>query len=270
MDNKENKLFSFEDFSHYDGITFWWATDLMKILGYSNMSSFQKVIERAIKALGALDIDQFDNIIYQKRSIEEKQFDDFKLTRFSCYLCVMNASSSKPEVAKAQAYFANSTRQFEQYFQQQAEIERALIREELKDGNKSLSSIAKYAGVTDYSTFTNAGYIGMYNMRASELAEKRKLDRKKLMDSMGRTELAANLFRVTQTEERIKSKQIKGQSELEKTHRQVGEEIRRIIQNNSNSDPENLEQSKLLSQIKKEMKTLNKKMDGNTKQIKKS
>ena len=207
-----------------------------------------------------LGIPYYDNIIPVSREIENKQVQDFRLTRFACYLTVMNGDPKKIEVAKAQVYFARQTRKFELYLENNNEIDRLLIREELAEGNKSLSSIIQQAGVTDYAKFTNAGYLGMYNMENWKLANKRKVIKKKLMDTMGRTELAANLFRITQTEERIKNKGVKGQTALERTHHQVGNEVRKMVIKNVGTPPENLIQEKELSNVKKDLKDGYKKM----------
>ena len=251
---------SFEDFKNENGITYWWASDLMKMLGYPNMKSFQKVLDRATKAFVSLNIPHYENIIAQMRNINGVDSQDFKLSRFACYLTVMNGDPKKVEVAEAQVYFAQQTRRFELHLENNQEIERILIREELTEGNKSLASIAKQSGVTDFAKFQNAGYIGMYNMPSWKLEQKRGVKKGKLMDHMGRTELAANLFRTTQTEERIKNKGIKGQVNLEQTHFQVGQEVREIIVKNVGKAPENLPLGKELSDVKKELKQGHKKM----------
>ncbi len=258
--NTENGKLSFEDLKKENGITYWWASDLMKMLGYPNMKSFQKVLDRATKAFVSLNIPHYENILAEQRTIEGVSFQDFKLTRFACYMCVMNGDPKKVEVAQAQVYFAQQTRKFELYIENNQEIDRLLIREELTEGNKSLNSIIKQAGVEDYAKFTNAGYLGMYNMPSWQLEKKRGIHKGKLMDFMGRTELAANLFRVTQTEERIKNKGIKGQPNLEQTHFQVGKEVRDIIKRNVGKNPENLPQEKQLPEVKKELKEGYKKM----------
>ena len=258
--NKNGNALSFEDFKNENGITFWWASDLMIMLGYKDMKSFHKVLDRATKAFVSLGIPHYENIIAEQRVKDGHSFQDFKLSRFACYMSVMNGDPKKVEVAEAQVYFAQQTRKFELYIQNSDQIERLLIREELTEGNKSLASVAKQANVQDFAKFQNAGYVGMYNMPSWQLENRRGVKKGKLMDYMGRTELAANLFRVTQTEERIKNKKISGQSNLEQTHYQVGKEVREIIQKNVGKNPENLPLERQLSDVKKELKDGHKKM----------
>ena len=256
---EEEKL-TFEDFKNENGIAFWWATDIMQMLGYPNMKSFQKVLDRATKALVSLNIPHYENIIAEQRSINSTTIQDFKLTRFACYIVVMNGDPKKVEVAQAQSYFAQQTRKFELYIENNLQIDSILIRDELAEGNKSLASTVKFASIQDYAKFTNAGYLGMYNMESWKLEKKRGVKKGQLMDFMGRTELAANLFRITQTEERIKNKKIKGQSNLEQTHYQVGKEVRKIVQENVGKPPENLPLEKQLPEVKKELREGYKKM----------
>ena len=255
INKNEEETLSFEDFKNENGLIFWWASELMKMLGYPNMKTFQQVLNRATKAFVSLNIPHYENIIAVRRVMPDgSEIQDFKLTRFACYITVMNSNPKRVEVAKAQAYFAQQTRKFELYMENSQDIDRILIRDELTEGNKSLASTIKQAGVENYANFMNAGYLGMYNMESWRLEKKRGVGKNKLFDYMGRTELAANLFRVTQTEERIKSKNIKGQKNLEQTHYQVGREVRKIVQDNVGKSPEHLPQGKQLPEIKKELK----------------
>ena len=246
---------TFEDFKNQNGITYWWASEFMLMLGYADMGSFKKVIDRATKAFISLNIDHYENIIRVERDIDGKCIPDYKLTRFACYLIAMNGDPKKPEVAMVQAYFATQTRQFELYIEKQSDVERLLFRDEIKEGNKSLNSAAHQAGVEDYAKFTNAGYRGMYNMLNVQLARRRGVDKNKLFETMGRTELAANLFRITQTEERIKSQSIHGQDALEGTHFEVGREVRDIIIKNTGRKPEQLPQERQIPEVKKALKS---------------
>jgi len=252
--------FTFEDFKNENGITYWWASDLVNMLGYKDMKSFQKVLDRATKALVSLNIPHYENIIAQSRDMEGKPVQDFKMSRFACYIAVMNGDPKKVEVAQAQAYFAQQTRKFEMFIQDSNQMERMLIREELIEGNKALASAAKQGGVVDFARFQNAGYLGMYNMESWKLENQRKVKKGSLMEHMGRNELAANLFRTTLTEERIKTKNIKGQANLESAHYQVGKEVRNLVKENTGKNPEQLPQEKQISEVKKELKQGHKKM----------
>lgn len=249
------KDLSFEDFKNQNGITFWWASEFMLMFGYNDMKSFRKVIDRATKAFISLNIDHLDNIVKVTREIDGLETVDYKLTRFACYLIAMNGDPKKYEVASVQAYFAAQTRKFEIYVDEHTNIERLLIRDEIKEGHKTLYSVAKQAKVEDYAKFQNAGYRGMYNMLNVQLANRRHIDKNKLFDTMGRAELAANLFRITQTEERIKSQNIYGQQKLEETHFDVGKEVRDMVKRNSGRYPESLPQEQTLSQVKKDLKS---------------
>lgn len=250
MDNQKNPelgMLTFEDFQHKNWMIYWWASDFMLMLWYEDMKSFEKIIQKAIKTLTNLGIDIFDNI--QKKINVDKN--DYKLSRYACYIIAMNGDPKKPEVAACQNYFAQQTRKFEIL---QEDPERLSIRTELAEGNKSLSSTVAKKWVIDYARFNQAWYLGLYNMENYKLAERRKVDKNKLYDCMWRTELAANLFRVTQTEERIKNKNLYGQWQLEKAHSDVGREVREFIIQNTGTKPENLSQEMSLPEMKKGLK----------------
>lgn len=242
---------SFEDFKNQNGMTFWWASEVCLMLGYRDLKSFEPVLRRTERALLSLGADIHDNIHKHARGGAPA---DYKMTRFACYLAAMNGDPSKPEVAAMQAYFAVQARAFESLRDGREQVERPMTRDEICDGNKSLSAVAKDAGVQDYARFHNAGYIGMYNMMKVTLADRRKVDAKRLFDTMGRTELAANLFRITQTEERIKSRGVKGQSALEETHRAVGAEVRGMVERNTGVPPERLPQDVSLPTVRRAIK----------------
>ena len=205
-----------------------------------------------------LSIPHYENFIACQREGEGGQ--DYKLTRFACHLTVMNADVRKEAVAAAQIYFIEQARRMEFQYHNHEEIDRMLIRDEVKEGNKSLQSVAKDAGVEDFAKFNNAGYLGLYNQYNWQLASKRKISKDKLFDYMGRTELAANLFRITQTEERIKSKDVKGQVNLEQAHFDVGKEVRQFVHKNTGKNPEQLPMERKLPDLQKELRTVNKKM----------
>lgn len=245
---------SFEDFKNQNGMTFWWASEVCLMLGYRDLKSFEPVLRRTERALLSLGADIHDNIRAHERGDGGSPSRDYKMTRFACYLASMNGDPSKREVAAMQAYFAVQTRLLESQCGERGQMERLMMRDEICDGNKSLSAAAKDAGVQDYARFHNAGYIGMYNMMHGELARRRGVDAKRLFDTMGRTELAANLFRITQTEERIKSRGVSGQYALEETHRNVGKEVRDMVVRNTGVSPEQLPQDVSLPTVRRAIK----------------
>ena len=171
----------------------------------------------------------------------------------------MNGDSNIPQVAYAQNYFIETVKQLEIQLQEQ-DVQRVSVRHELSDGFKSLGSVFAKQGGIDYAKFNSAGFYGMYNSYAKQLAKKRKVDSTKLYDSMGKVELAANLFRVTLTEEKIKKDSIKEQSNLEQVHYKTGEQVRQIVKEATGRNPENLPQQRQLSKVKKDLKLSHKEM----------
>jgi len=255
----ENKQLSFEDFKQQNGMIFWWASDFMTMLGYDDIKKISKVIDRATSAFISLGVKHYENIIPFKRKKEDDkiEYDDFKLTRLACYLVAMNADPKKKLVAQAQAYFAEQTRKFEVYVQSTEDFDRLLYREELKQGNIALASTAKKSGVFDYAKFVSKGYLGLYNMWMGNLKIKKGLPNNKkiqLQDYMGRTELAANLFRITQTEEKLKKDEVKSQEIAEKTHYEVAQRVRHMVVENTGRNPEDLPTERKLPEVKKELK----------------
>lgn len=270
----EGAVPSFEDFKHQNGHTFWWAREFMLMLGYDDFNEFKKkVVGRATQALISLGVDHYEQIESASREIEGNAVDDLKLTRFACYIIAMNGNPQKREVALAQAYFASETRKMQLFLEGQEDVARLVYREELSAGQKSLMKTASQSGVENFAAFNNAGYIGLYNKTADQLKRQRQLPPKastNLQDYMGRTELAANLFRVTQTEERLKQDGVKSQGHAEQVHRNVGQRIRTMVRENTGRLPENLpiqkrlpEVRKILKQAKKGLETLDKKSKDN-------
>jgi DNA-damage-inducible protein D len=253
---------SFEDFKHENGITYWWASELMVMLGYEDSKKFKKVIDRATTAMMTLNISHHEQIIFTKR----EGIDDFKLTRFACYMIAMSGDVKIPEVAGAQALFAEQTQAFQLSLQGSNDMDRLIYRDEFTKGQTSLMTTAKGAGITDsrdFADFNNAGYVALYNQTSLQLKKNRGLGEKgNLQDHMGRTELAANLFRVTQTEEKLKQDNIKSREMAMYAHREVSKRIRSMVKENTGKYPEELKQEISLPEVKKELKKGKKLLDG--------
>ena len=254
---------NFDDYSYKNGGVYWYASDIMKLLGYDTMHSFRNVVNRAIAACASLNIDIQENFKQEERIVDEKTTQDFKLSRFACYLVSMNGDPKKPEVAKAQFYFAAIAETFRNYIEAAENVERVLIRDEISDREKSLSGIAWERGVNNYPLFQNAGYRGMYNMNLNQLKKMKGLKesefKRSLLDFMGKEELAANLFRVTQTESKIKNENVRGQTALENTAELVGKKVRKTMLEISNTVPESLPISSDIKTVEKQLKDTNKK-----------
>jgi DNA-damage-inducible protein D len=246
---------AFEAFAQENGTRFWYARDLMAMLGYDTWDSFRKAVQRAMTALDALEIVHEDTITSATRIENGHTIQDYKLSRFGCYLVTMNGDPKKPQVAAAQAFFIQSAETLRIALEQSTGIERILIRDEISGREKSLTSAAKTAGLTNYAFFQNAGYRGMYNMNLNKLREHRGLDAKESpLNYMGKTELAANLFRITQTEEKIKNERIEGQPQLEHAAHFVGKKVRETMEKLSNTKPENLPREEHIKETKKRIK----------------
>jgi len=258
----EDEKPNFEEMGHTNAERYWYARDFMRWLGYENYNSFRAVINRAIAACTALNISVIDNFIQIEREIDGQKRPDFKLKRFACYLTAMNGDPKKPQVAKAQIYFVCIAETFRHYIEESENIERFLIREEMSDREKSLAGVAKKHGVSHYPLFQNAGYRGMYNMNLSKLKEYKGIPdlKRSLLDFMGKEELASNLFRITQTEAKIRKDNIRGQEKLEVTAETVGGQVRKAMLEISGNRPEDLPIADDIKQVAKELKQTHKKL----------
>ena len=248
----------FEQIKEIDenGNEFWGARKLSKILEYSEFRHFFPVIERAKEACKNSNHpiqDHFEDYLEMVSigSGAERKMESVKLSRFACYLIVQNADPSKDVVAQGQTYFAIQTRlqeikQMDDYNRLSTEDEKRLfLRNELKKHNLQLAEAAKNAGViqpVDYAIFQNHGYMGLYGgLGAKEIHAKKGLKKsQQILDHMGSTELAANLFRATQTEEKLMRDNVKGKINANKTHFEVGKKVRKTIQELGGTMPENL------------------------------
>lgn len=222
---------------------FWYARQLMKLLGYENYNNFQRPIGRAINTFTTLEIPISEGFVQVDRVIDGATCSDYKLTRFACYLVAMNGDTNKPQVAAAQLYFASIADIIRQIHSNADSVARVQIRDDLSQKERSLSGVVKAAGVIAerYGLFHNAGYRGMYNMDYGKLCERKGIPSgRSLLDFMGKREMAANLFRLTETEAKIKNDDIRGQQSLERAAHAVGAMVRSTMLNASGTAPENL------------------------------
>jgi DNA-damage-inducible protein D len=233
---------SFEDFGRQNGFRYWFARDLMEMLGYTDYAVFKRgPINKAITVCSTLDIDIAANFEQYKRTINGVEQPDYRLSKFACYLVTMNGDVKKKDVAMAQAYFITVTEAFKRYVQESQQVERIAIRGEVSEREKSLTAVAKNAGIENYAFFQNKGYLGLYNMSINQLKERKGIPvGRSPLDFMGKEELAANLFRITQTEAKIRNEGITGQKRLEDAAFSVGSQVRRTMEDISGTRPENL------------------------------
>ena len=268
----------FENIKHIDeyGNEYWFARELMPVLEYDKWNNFHSVIKHAQKAkinAEASKINDFTEVgkIVQTGALSRKII-DYRLSRYACYLIAMNGDPRKKAIALAQTYFAVKTRQQElsENFEQLTEDQKRLgIRQELAKHNSSLSEAAHNAGITSpaqYATFQNAGYRGLYGGLTENDIHKRKnlKPTQKILDHMGSTELAANLFRATQTDEKLRRDNIHGVTKANNTHYAVGAKVRQTIQELGGTMPENLPTpEKSIQQLKSEEKKKVKEIDSN-------
>jgi len=256
------------------GNEFWSARDLGKVLEYSEFRHFIPVIDRAKEACknsGQSVSNHFEDILemIELGKTAKRGVDSMKLSRYACYLIVQNADPSKEIVATGQTYFAIQTRiqeirQMDEYTSLKSEEEKRLfLRNELKTHNIQLAEAAKDAGVIepiDYAIFQNHGYMGLYGgLDAKGIHSRKGLKKSQnILDHMGSTELAANLFRATQTEEKLRREEIKGKKNANITHFNVGKKVRQTIEELGGTMPENLPTEESIKQLeKKEKKKLN-------------
>ncbi len=257
---------SFEDIKHTDenGVEFWYARELMPILQYSNWQNFEKIVNKAKISCENSNINVLDHFTDISKMVQigsgaERKQQDYELTRYACYLIAQNGDSRKKVIALAQTYFAVQTRKQEitekEYSMLTEDEKRFYQRNLTRKGNYSLNQAAKKAGVKNFDKFHNSSYKGLYNGETADDIAKRKglRYREDILDNMGSEELAANLFRITQTESRLKKNNIDSEKEANKTHYNIGKNIREVIAKNGGTMPEDLPTpKKSLKQLEKE------------------
>ncbi len=257
----------FEDIKEIDeqGIEFWRARNLFPLLGYSRWETFDEVIIRSAKAAlnsGQIVADHFRQLtkMVDIGSGGKRVIKDWKLDRYACYLVAQNGDPKIPEIAHAQTYFAVQTRKQEIFDKLPDTEKRLFIRGEVTSENKKLFSTARQAGVSHFGLFNDAGYRGLYGAPLVAIEAKKGIKKGELLDRAGATELAANLFRITQTDEKLKKDNVRGDGAARQTHNMVGTKIRQTIKDIGGELPENLKPEKHIKDIKREIKLLGKKV----------
>jgi DNA-damage-inducible protein D len=267
---------TFEGIRHLDeaGQEFWLARQLAEVLDYSQYRHFLPVVERAKEAClnsGQPVENHIEDVLTMVEigSGAKREIADIRLSRYACYLAVQNGDPTKPVIANGQTYFAMQTRRQEledsaKFAQLSEDDKRVAIRNELAAHNKHLAAVAKDAGVEsslDYAIFQDHGYKGLYGgLGAKDIHAHKGLKKsQKILDHMGSTELAANLFRATQTEEKLKRENVQGKRQANKAHYEVGEKVRATIKELGGTMPEALPTP---TQSVKQIESAKKKLDG--------
>lgn len=261
---------TFESIKHVNeyGNEFWYARELQSILEYTEWRNFQKLIEKAQTACENSDMAVDECFVEVNKTSPMpnggvKLIDDYILSRYACYLIVMNGDPRKEVIAVGQTYFAVKTRQQElidHYDELSEDQKRLAIRKEMKAHNKSLAEAAQKAGVIksyDFAIFQNYGYQGLYGgLGAKEIHARKGLkENEQILDHTGSTELAANLFRATQTDEKLRRENIRGKEKANQTHYEVGRKVRQTIAELGGTMPEDLPTpEKSIKQIESEQK----------------
>ncbi len=269
LDKKENYTNkTFEDIKHIDEnvVEYWYARELQLVLNYKEWRKFENVINKAKESCRNSDITVLEHFVDIDKTIKmpkgaTKNIRDYKLTRYACYLIAQNGDTRKKVIALAQTYFAIQTRKQEisekEYSSLTEDEKRFYQRNLTKKGNYSLNQTAKKTGVKNFDKFHNSGYKGLYNGETADDIAKRKglRYREDILDNMGSDELIANLFRISQTEQKLKKDNIQSEKEANKAHYEVGSKIRKTIKELGGTMPEDLPTpKKSLKQLEKENK----------------
>ena len=263
----------FDDIRHDNtSREFWSARELQTILGYASWGKFQNAIKRAQKSFATSEVTKYYNIKDHFRQVGKmvtlgsgarRELIDFELSKYACYLIAQNGDPDKPEIAQAQAYFNIQTFRQEQFQSMSDEEKRLHVRTQVIDNNKTLFDSAKSSGVRNFGKFNDAGYRGLYGMNAKELALKKNLGKDKILDRAGTTELAANLFRITQTNDKLQNELTSGKTigeqKADSIHFMIGGKVRQTIKDIGGTMPENLPPEVHIKEIEKKV---NKKLGG--------
>lgn len=262
----------FENIKHINeyGQEYWLARELQTVLEYAEWRNFSKVIEKAKEACKNSNNQIIEHFVdVNKTSLlphgGERIIEDIELSRYACYLIVQNGDPKKKVIALGQTYFAVKTRQQElidNYDAMSEDQKRLAVRNEIKEHNKALADAAHDAGVItpiEYATFQNKGYQGLYGgLTAADIKKRKELKKNEnILDHMSHEELAANLFRATQTESKLRRENIQGKEKANATHYEVGKAVRDTIKELGGTMPEELPKpEKSIKQLEKDQKKL--------------
>jgi len=232
------------------GVEYWSSRDFAEVLGYGDYRNFEAVIEKARLACFNSGHRIEDHFVDVTEMIEigkggQRPVNTVLLSRYACYLAIQNADPRKEIVAQGQTYFAVQTRRQELGDERLEEERRLLLREEMRRHNAQLADAAKDAGVVqpiDYATFQNHGYMGLYGgLKMDDIHRRKRLEKnQKILDHMGSTELAANLFRATQAEDKLRRETVRGKDAANRAHHEVGAKVRQTIRELGGTMPEEL------------------------------
>ncbi len=255
----------FEDASRQNGVRYWLAHEFMRALGYDSWQSFNQIINRAMASCATLGVQISEAFIQETVVFEGREVASYRLTRFACFLVTMHADSRKPEAAAAKAVLAALADTLVAQCIQQDALERIDVRDELKGGESMMSAVAQRAGLAthEFGIFKDAGFRGFYNMSLQQLISHKGATlptRRTLYDFMGKTELAANLFRVTQTAERISNTGATGLPQLAGAAHEVGSEVRAVMLRSRGVAPEHLPLEEDIARVKGRLKSAAKEM----------
>lgn len=264
MDTKLQPIAPHKDFEGIkkideNGIEYWNARELMTLLGYRNWRDFHNTIKKAqvsCSKSGQEIINHFEDLLKMVvlGSGSKRGIQDYKLSRYACYLIAQNGDPSKQEIANAQTYFAIQTRKQELFQQLEEGEQRLLLRGKVKVHNKELNTTAYQVGVRNFGKFNNAGYLGLYGMNAKNVQKKKRIGTDSVLDRAGATELAANLFRITQTDEKLKRDKVRGEGKATFTHIVVGEKVRKSIEDIGGTMPEDLPPEPHIKELERQQK----------------
>ncbi|MDP2181718.1 MAG: DNA damage-inducible protein D [Actinomycetota bacterium] len=265
---------TFESLKHVDeaGVEYWFARELQPVLEYGTWDKFKCVVEKAISAAERSEMPVQEHFSHVGKMVElgagaTREIEDFKLSRYACYLIVQNGDPTKPVIANGQTYFAIQTRRTEladdERFRELTEDQkRVFLRDEVREHNKQLVETAQRAGVEtprDFAIFQDHGYRGLYGgLGARDIHSRKGLKKREtILDHMGSTELAANLFRATQAGEKLRRDEVTDKAEANETHFEVGKRVRQTIADIGGEMPEDLPTpDRSVKELERERKSL--------------